>query len=102
MRRLARFRQRRLRDRDRDLPRQRLGRLRERQRQHAQLQLRLHGVEVVLGANRVLPGERPPAVALDLRRPEDPLDDIGKNTDGAQARAALMSWLKEPNAPEQG
>lgn len=42
------------------------------------------------------------AAVLTVQSAMVPLEDIGKNTDGAQARAALMSWLKEPNAPDQG
>lgn len=42
------------------------------------------------------------AAVLTVQTALAPLDSLGTNADAAQARAALMSWLRDPETPGQG
>jgi HK97 family phage portal protein len=42
------------------------------------------------------------AAVLTVQTALAPLDTLGKVDDAGKARAALMSWLREPEPPEQG
>jgi HK97 family phage portal protein len=42
------------------------------------------------------------AAVLTVQTALAPLDSLGQSTDATQARAALMSWLREPEPPKQG
>ena len=42
------------------------------------------------------------AAVLTVQTAMAPLDTVGQATDAQQARAALMSWLREPEPPRQG
>jgi phage portal protein BeeE len=42
------------------------------------------------------------AAVLTVQSAMVPLDAIGQADDASQARAALMSWLREPEPPAQG
>jgi len=42
------------------------------------------------------------AAVLTVQTALAPLDSLGQSTDAQQARAALVSWLREPEQPSPG